>query len=132
MFRVGWSYQTTVELDEWVESLDHAERNEIAAMLDALIRLGPNLGRPVADTLGGSAYPNMKELRGRTPAAVLRIAFAFDPRRTAQVLCGGNKKGVNQRAFYRKLIEKADRLYSRHLQALASSERKQRHHKKGP
>jgi hypothetical protein len=120
---MAWSYVTTDELDDWVESLGQDERNEIAAMFDALTRLGPSLGRPVADTLKGSTYANMKELRGKTPAAVLRIAFAFDPERVAQVLCGDNKKGVSQERFYKKLIEKADKLYRRHLQALAAKKK---------
>lgn len=115
---MAWLYSTTDEFDTWVEKLDQEERNEIAALLDALTRLGPNLGRPVADTLNGSAYANMKELRGRTAAAVLRIAFAFDPERCAVILWGSNKRGVNERAFYRKLIAKADRLYAAHLQML--------------
>jgi len=121
---MAWDYRTTSELDAWVESLDQAERNEIAAMLDALTRLGPGLGRPTADTLKGSNYPNMKELRGKTPAAVLRIAFAFDTERIAQVLCGGNKKGVSQRSFYKKLVDKADKLYKHHLEALAAKRKK--------
>jgi hypothetical protein len=128
---MAWSYKTSRELDDWVESLEQAERNEIAAMLDALTRLGPRLGRPVADTLNGSAYANMKELRGKTPAAVLRIAFAFDPERIAQVLCGGDKKGVSQKAFYEKLIEKADKLYKLHLEALAAKKKKDKQNKKG-
>jgi hypothetical protein len=117
---MAWDYQATDELDKWVESLGQDERNEIAAMLDALTRLGPHLGRPVADTLNGSAYPNMKELRGKTAGSVLRVAFAFDPERVAQILCGGDKKGVSQKAFYKKLIAKADRLYAIHLTALQS------------
>lgn len=95
-------------------------------MLDALTRLGPNLGRPTADTLNGSRYANMKELRGKTPAAVLRIAFAFDPERIAQVLCGADKKGVNERTFYKKLIERADRLYRIRLELLAARKKNQK------
>jgi hypothetical protein len=102
-----------------------AERIEIAGMLDALTRLGPSLGRPTADTLNGSKYANMKELRGKTAAAVLRIAFAFDPERIAQVLCGGNKKGVSEKSFYKKLIHRADGLYERHLDALAAKKKSQ-------
>lgn len=128
---MAWCYNTSGELDDWVESLDQAERNEVAAMLDALTRLGPSLGRPVADTLNGSTYPNMKELRGKTPATVLRIAFAFDTERIAQVLCGGNKKGVSQKIFYKKLIEKADRLYKLHLDALSGRKKKDKQNKKG-
>jgi len=99
-------------------------------LLDALSRLGPNLVRPFADTLNGSAYANMKELRGKTSGAVLRVVFAFDPERNAQILCGGDKQGVSQRAFYKKLIEKADRLYKHHLDAL-SAKKKTKGKKKG-
>jgi len=118
-----WNYQTTDEFDAWVETLAQDERIEIAAMLDALTRLGPSLGRPFADTLKGSAYANMKELRGKTSGAVLRIAFAFDPERTAQILCGGDKKGVSQNSFYKKLIDRADRLYRVHLERLIAKQK---------
>ena len=126
-----WSYKTTDEFDGWVESLDLAERIEVAALLDALTRLGPLLGRPHADTLGGSAYANMKELRGKTPAAVLRIAFAFDSERIAQILCGGNKKGVGQKVFYRRLIDRADKLYGRHIESLSARKKKEKQAKRG-
>ena len=120
---MAWTYVTTDEVDQWVASLGQDERNEIAAMLDALTRLGPNLGRPVADTLNGSSYSNMKELRGRTRAAVLRVAFAFDPDRVAQVLCGGNKKGVSEKRFYKQLVERADKLYRSHLEAMEAKKK---------
>jgi len=125
---MAWDYQTSDEFDDWVESLGQHERNEVAALLDALTRLGPMLARPFADTLNGSVHANMKELRGRTPAAVLRIAFAFDPDRVAQVLHGGNKKGVSQKVFYKKFIDKADTIYRRQLDAKA---RKQKGGRKG-
>ena len=57
---------------------------------------------------------------------MLRVAFAFDTQRVAQVLCGGNKKGVSQKSFYKKLIDKADKLYSLHLEALGARKKKQK------
>ncbi|HEX4125464.1 MAG TPA: type II toxin-antitoxin system RelE/ParE family toxin [Tepidisphaeraceae bacterium] len=77
----------------------------------------------IDDTLGGSAYANMKELRGKTSGAVLRIAFAFDSERVAQVLCGGNKRGAGQKVFYKKLIDKAEKLYRAHLESLAAKKK---------
>jgi hypothetical protein len=73
----------------------------------------------------------MKELRGKTPAAALRISFAFGPERIAQVLCGGNKKGVSKHLFYKELIDKADRLYKLHLDALAARKKREKQKKKG-
>ena len=65
----------------------------------------------------------MKELRGKTPAAVLRIAFAFDPGRVAQILVGGNKKGVAEGRFYKALIAKADELFDAHLRLVKSKKK---------
>ena len=57
----------------------------------------------------------MKELRANTTDSVLRIAFAFDPDRSAILLLGGDKSGVGQKRFYQQLIARADALYDAHL-----------------
>lgn len=95
-----------------------AEQAEVLAKVKLLVDNGPALGRPHADTLNGSAYANMKELRGRTAAAELRVAFAFDPRRSAALLCGGDKRGVGEKRFSKRLIASADRLFAAHLASL--------------
>ena len=77
----------------------------LANAVEALEVRGPQLGRPLADRLEGSAHTNMKELR---VAKSWRFAFAFDPERQAVVLVGGDKAGVSQDRFYRGLISKAD------------------------
>lgn len=60
------------------------------------------------DTLHGSRFANMKELRFDSADGVWRFAFAFDAARRAIILCGGDKSGVSQRRFYRGLISRAD------------------------
>ena len=79
---------------------------------------GPNLGRPHADTLEGSQFVNMKELRFRVGQGVWRVAFAFDPGRRAILLVAGDKGGVHQRRFYQDLVRTADRRFAAHLEAL--------------
>jgi hypothetical protein len=76
------------------------------------------LNRPYADTLKGSAYTNMKELRITLPDGEWRVAFAFDPKRKAILLTGGSKAGVNQKKFYERLLRTADRRYAEHLSQL--------------
>ena len=76
-----------------------------------LAEIGPVLGRPHVDTLAGSQYPNMKELRFDADDGVWRVAFAFDPERKAILLVAGDKAGVAQKRFYKALIAKA-RLHS--------------------
>ena len=79
-----------------------------AAMLEGF---GPALGRPAVDTLKGSRHANMKELRFDAAGGVWRVAFAFDRRRRCVLLAVGDKAGVNERQFYRRLIAAADRRF---------------------
>lgn len=113
-----WDTQTTPVFDKWYDGLNEAEQVEVAGMLALLVLNGPALSRPHADTLNGSKHSNMKELRGKTPGAVLRVAFAFDPRRTAVILAGGNKNGISEKRFYRSLVSMADTLFDGHLSVL--------------
>ena len=90
-------------------------RDAILARAQLLEREGPKLGRPHADTLAGSKHANMKELRCNAADGVWRVAFAFDPKRKAVLLAAGDKAGVNERRFYKRLIAKADERFDRHL-----------------
>jgi len=93
-------------------------QDELLASLVPLREFGPSLGRPEVDTLKDSKYANMKELRFRAAGGVWRVAFAFDPKRSAILLVAGNKAGVSEKKFYRRLIEKADKRYREHLNEL--------------
>jgi hypothetical protein len=88
---------------------------ELLAHIKLLQQFGPQLGRPRADTLNGSRYANMKELRFDAADGVWRFAFAFDPKRQAIVLCGGDKSGVSEKRFYQQLIVKADARFDAHV-----------------
>lgn len=72
-------------------SLEPAGAGRIAAAVDDLESKGPALGRPFVDSIKGSRHHNMKELR--SVGGYLRMLFAFDPRRTALLLLGGDKRG---------------------------------------
>jgi hypothetical protein len=115
---VPWELITTAAFDQWFDTLTSDEQIEVAAKIELLRHYGPTLRRPHADTLAGSKYSNMKELRGKTATAILRIAFAFDPNRLGVVLIGGQKQGVNPKRFYKALIAIADKLFGEHLKSL--------------
>jgi hypothetical protein len=117
-----WDIATTDEFDAWFAGLGEDAQAEVIAKVELLRLLGPRLGRPHADTLNDSKHANMKELRADTRDRVLRIAFAFDPDRSAILLLGGNKSGISQKRFYKQLIARADALYDEHLERI--SERK--------
>jgi hypothetical protein len=90
-------------------------QDELLAHIELLEQFGPQLGRPRADTLKGSRHTNMKELRFYAIDGVWRFAFAFDPKRRAIILCGGDKSGVSENRFYRHLTGTADERFNTHL-----------------
>jgi hypothetical protein len=106
-------------LPEFAE-LPEDVQDELLARLEPLKQFGPELGRPNVDTLNGSSFNNMKELRFQLDG-VWRFAFAFDPQQAAIILCGGDKEGESQSKFYRKLIQIADSRFSAHVAALKRS-----------
>ncbi len=110
-----WAVQSVAEFERWFLTLESSVRIEIAAKISLLQQVGPTLGRPHADTLKRSAYPNMKELRVQIGGDPWRIFFAFDPRRSAILLVGGNKCGDGR--FYEVNLPIADARYRDHLAA---------------
>jgi len=121
-----WDVETTDVFDGWFADLSNQERGEIEAKVNLLEMFGPALRRPHADTLGGSKFANMKELRADVDHHTLRIAFAFDPMRKAILLVGGDKHNKPQKPFYRQLLAKADILYAEHLSTLKQQKRRSR------
>lgn len=77
---------------------------------------GPAIKRPVVGEITSSRHHNMKELRASKGGA-LRVLFAFDPRRHAILLLGGDKTGQWE-DWYRLAIPAADDLYDTYLQEL--------------
>ena len=113
-----WQVLIADEFAVEMENLVPQVQDAILARAELLARLGPGLGRPYADTLIGSRYANMKELRFLLPDGVWRVAFAFDPQRQAILLVCGNKSGVNEKRFYKSLIAKADQRFADYLRFL--------------
>lgn len=95
-----------------MKTLDARQRARVVAAFDELRERGPGLGRPHVDTVKGSRYHNMKELR---PFGTnLRVLFAFDRRRVAVALVGGDKTN-NWNGWYRRNVRIADQSYDQHL-----------------
>jgi hypothetical protein len=98
-------------------------QDELLAHAKLLEEFGPTLGRPRADTLNGSRYANMKELRFAAADGVWRVAFAFDPKRRGILLVAGDKSGGSEKRFYQQLIRKADDRFDKHLAGLKKERR---------
>ena len=112
-----WDVITTDRFVEWFEGMDDTDRANIIAGMLLLQEKGSSLPRPYADTIEGSKFSNMKELRIQSKGNPLRVFFAFDPRRQAVLLCAGDKTG-NEKRFYKVMIPLADKEYQLHLNRL--------------
>jgi len=108
------------EFDAEFQAMAEGLQDELLAHALLLREFGPNLGRPTVDTLKGSKFLNMKELRFSWEGEVWRVAFAFDPKRQAIFLAGGDKAGIGQKRFYKRLIGIADERYGKHLAVLGA------------
>lgn len=113
-----WLIEFYDAFDIEFDNLHEEVQDECLAHLKLLEKFGPNLKRPHVDTLNASKHANMKELRFNANDGVWRIAFAFDPKRKAILLVGGDKSGTSEKRFYRELIKKADSRFDDHLATL--------------
>lgn len=111
-----WEIEVSNEFKEWYDSLNDGEIESVNAAVETLEQLGPTLGRPLVDTLNGSKHSNMKELRVQHYGKPYRILFAFDPRRCAYLMLGGDKTGDTR--WYEDAIRRADLIYDRHLEEI--------------
>jgi hypothetical protein len=58
----------------------------------------------------------MRELRIQHQGRPYRVLYAFDPRRSAMLLIGGDKTGNHR--WYEEFVPLADAIYERHLREL--------------
>jgi hypothetical protein len=117
-----WVVDFHPKCSSWFESLEASLRDEILANLLVLQKFGPSLGRPRVDSIKGSKYSNLKELRVQYKGQPVRILFAFDPSRHAILLDGGTKQGDDR--WYDKHISIAEARYTEHLQQLKKRPKK--------
>jgi hypothetical protein len=114
-----WIVQFEEDFELELDTFPSDVQDSLFAKATLLEEFGSELGRPHADTLQGSQYPNTQELRFRAADGVWRVAFAFDPLRRAIILVAGDKSGMSQARFYKQLINTADRRFTNHLSRLA-------------
>lgn len=106
----------TDEFDEWLDRLSDAERRDVVAAVDYLELKGTALGFPQTSRVESSRHSHMRELRIQHRGRPYRVLYAFDPRRTAILLLGGDKTGDDR--WYEKYVPIADDLYDEYLEEL--------------
>jgi len=111
-----WNVEITDEFLAWWQTLTDVQQDALQARIELLESEGSFLGRPHADAVKGSRHSNRKELRTQCGGKPLRSFFAFDPRRSAILLIGGDQTGDGR--FYERMIPQADALLDTYLEEL--------------
>ena len=102
-----WDVEYTDEFGEWWNGLSEDEQESLDASVRLLEDRGPNLGFP---------HSHLRELRTQHDGRPYRTLYAFDPRRSAILLIGGDKTGDDR--WYDVHIPIADGLYDEHIEQL--------------
>lgn len=111
-----WDVEYTDEFGAWWHTLTETEQIAVDASVRLLELFGPALNFPHSAAVKGSRHGHLRELRTQCGGRPLRTLYAFDPRRTAILLIGGDKTGNGR--WYEIHIRKADALYDEHLRQL--------------
>jgi hypothetical protein len=108
-----WNVEYTNEFAQWYRSLNESQQDDVTAIGLLLTKFGPKLPFPHSSGINGSKHSHMRELRVQTGGRPLRVFYAFDPRRSAILLIGGDKTGDGR--FYERMVPIADALYDIYL-----------------
>lgn len=110
---------TSEEFTVWFEALDEADKEKVAYYVDLLEQKGVTLDHPYTSAVSGSRHGGgLRELRAQSKGRPLRVLYRFDARRHAIILCGGDKQGESDKAFYRRMIPIADAIYGDWLEEM--------------
>ena len=106
----------TDEFKEWYEDLarqpDRTDLASLTVTVGLLEARGVALGHPYSSAIKGTSYP-IRELRVQSGGRALRVFYAFDPRRQAVLLLGGDKTGDDR--FYETFVPRAERIWEEYL-----------------
>jgi len=110
-----WDIECTDEFVEWYQALSESEKDSIDFVVRLLEEKGVQLGYPYSSKIV-KAKNHLRELRVQDQGYPYRILYAFDPRKVAILLLGGDKTGQDR--WYKKSVPLADKLYDEHIKTL--------------
>ena len=113
---MAWEVESSSEYQEWSRDLTLAQQKSIGRIVNLLMEHGPTLATRYTKKVISSRHGRMREMRVQSDGKPLRIFYAFDPRRVAILLIGGDKTGNDR--FYIEHVRIADQIYDRHLSNL--------------
>lgn len=113
---MAWDVEQTDEFEQWWNDLTEAEQKSVATVVGLLTATGPLLREPHAKPIITSRHAHMRELRIQHNGRPYRVLYAFDPRRTAILLLGGDKTGDDR--WYDRNVPKADDIYDTYIKEI--------------
>lgn len=113
---MAWEVEYTDEFGSWWDTLGESEQDSVAYYVRLLQEYGVTLDHPYSSSIKGSRHPHLRELHVQHEGRPYRVLYAFDPRRTAILIIGGDKTGDDR--WYEKNVLIADDLYDIHLEEL--------------
>ena len=113
---VAWEVEGTDEFAGWFGDLTDNEQVSVGRVVELLVEHGPSLPFPYSSGIATSRHRHMRELRIQHEGRPYRVLYAFDPRRAAILLLGGDKTGNDR--WYDEHVPIADRLYDEYLREL--------------
>ena len=111
-----WEVEFTDEFRQWWDTLTWDEQAVIDSGVSLIEKLGPSVPFPFSASVKQSRHGNMRELRSQYAGKPFRTFYAFDPKRAAILLIGGDKTGDDR--FYDVMVPKADKIYAEYLKEL--------------
>jgi hypothetical protein len=100
------------EFTSWFGSLDEQDTAAVVRVVDLLEARGVTLGFPHSSAIEGTTIA-MRELRVQSGGRPLRVLYAFDPKRQAVLLLGGDKTGDDR--FYERMVPQAEKIWKEYL-----------------
>jgi hypothetical protein len=116
---VAWEVEFSDEFGKWWEGPTVSEQTSVDFSVSLLQEAGPTLRMPHSSGIETSRHARMRELRIQHEGRPYRVLYAFDSRRTAMLLIGGDKTGNDR--WYEEYVPRADAIYDRHLHELDRS-----------
>ena len=99
----------------WYDRLSDADTDAVTLGVDRLASAGVTLRFPYCSGIEGTDYP-LRELRIQSKGRPIRVFYAFDPKRQAVLLIGGDKTGDDR--FYDRMVPRAEKIWDTYLDEL--------------
>ena len=100
------------EFSDWYGGLNEQDSDAVQHYVDLLEAKGVTLDHPYCGAIAGASFA-LRELRVQSGGRPIRVFYAFDPKRQAYLIFGGDKTGDDR--FYEKYVPQCERIWKEYL-----------------